>query len=121
VSTAIDDVVEPYGRLGLVAIASSAEATVRAVEAVLAGRVPDPTTVDSFLARGSWDRTWAEMEARVEEVVRQRSRRTLLGASRPAVRVPSIREARVSLPARTTGAEALGRAPAAAGTPSRAD
>ena len=66
VSTSITDVVEPYGRHKLVAIADSVEATVAAVETALAGRGFDQSRVDAFLAERSWDRTWSAMAAILE-------------------------------------------------------
>jgi len=62
VSTAIADVVEPYGNLGLVEIASTAAETVAAIERVMArDRGPWLAEVDSQLAQGSWDQVWADM------------------------------------------------------------
>lgn len=87
VSTSIHDVVDPYARLGLVQIADTVDATIAAVEAILAGDVPDRTAVDAFLARGSWDRTWAEMAALVDGVVD--------GRARPRVARPKARRGTV--------------------------
>jgi hypothetical protein len=66
VSTAIADVVEPYGREGIVAIAD-AGTFVPAIERVLAG-VPEEQrrAADAMLARTSWDRTWARMRALIQ-------------------------------------------------------
>lgn len=64
-STPIHDVVEPYGRQGLVEIASHAAALVEAGDRLLAE--PSEATArrraaaDQMLRRGSWDRTWAAM------------------------------------------------------------
>lgn len=69
VSTSIADVVEPYGRLGLARIADDPDGWEAAVEDALAAGAPDPERVDAFLARTSWDRTWAAMRALVDEVV----------------------------------------------------
>jgi glycosyltransferase involved in cell wall biosynthesis len=66
VSTAIRDVVRPYGEAGVVHIASSAEEFVRAAEAALGEGRDDPTwiaRVDALLANNSWDATWASMAA----------------------------------------------------------
>jgi glycosyltransferase involved in cell wall biosynthesis len=68
VSTAIRDVVRPYGDAGLVHIASGAEEFVRAAEAALGERRDDPTwldRVDALLKENSWDATWTAM-ARLE-------------------------------------------------------
>lgn len=62
VSTAITDVVTPYGDEGLVEIADTAEATVSAVERLLGmERAAWITEVDAKLSQGSWDQTWADM------------------------------------------------------------
>jgi glycosyltransferase involved in cell wall biosynthesis len=64
VSTAIRDVVRPYGERGLVHIASGAEEFVRAAEAALRERRDDPGwlgRVDAALADCSWDAIWAAM------------------------------------------------------------
>jgi glycosyltransferase involved in cell wall biosynthesis len=70
VSTAITDVVRPYGDLGLVEIAATAEETVAAVERLLAAdRKPWLDKVDAKLADGSWDRTWDEMNSLIGRVL----------------------------------------------------
>lgn len=66
ISTSIRDVVQPYGDLGLVAIADEPNAFVAALEPMLAHKDPQLeakrlSQVDSFLSRNSWDRTWREM------------------------------------------------------------
>ncbi len=68
VSTSITDVIEPYGRHGLVSIADDAEGTIEAVEGALAGSGFDGGRVDAFLAERSWDRTWRAMAAIVEDL-----------------------------------------------------
>jgi glycosyltransferase involved in cell wall biosynthesis len=62
VSTAITDVVRPYGEKGLVEIAKTAEEVVAKVETILA-RPKEAwlAKVDRHLAAGSWDKTWASM------------------------------------------------------------
>lgn len=68
VSTAITDVVTPYGDEGLVEIATSARETVEAVERLLAAeRDPWLAKVDARLARGSWDQTWGAMRVLMNE------------------------------------------------------
>jgi UDP-galactopyranose mutase len=92
VSTSIADVVEPYGRKGLVAIANSVEATVDAVERALQGEGFQATRVDAFLAERSWDRTWAAMAQVVEEAeAGAAARRT---TTRPAPVAPLGRRVR---------------------------
>ena len=70
VSTAIRDVVRPYGEAGLVRIAHDADETVAAIDALLAGPSGDwAAKVAAQLAQGSWDSTWAAMLARIDAVV----------------------------------------------------
>jgi UDP-galactopyranose mutase len=73
VSTPIRDVVRPYGDLGLVRIAATPAEFVAAAEAALAedgaARLP---AADEFLARASWDDTWARMWGLTEGVMLNR-------------------------------------------------
>ncbi|NJO55151.1 MAG: glycosyltransferase family 1 protein [Rhodospirillales bacterium] len=74
VSTPIVDVVRSWGAEGLVEIADTAEATVDAIERLLA-RGPSPewrACVDARLASSSWDQTWADMSKHVAAVARKR-------------------------------------------------
>jgi hypothetical protein len=68
VSTSIRDVVEPYGRQGLVSIADCVETTVEVLEQTLAEGTRDPRRADAFLAERSWDRTWSAMAQLVDEL-----------------------------------------------------
>lgn len=62
VSTPIADVIAPYGRAGLVEIATGADETARAIGTVLARpRGPWLEAVDRHLSTCSWDTTWAGM------------------------------------------------------------
>jgi glycosyltransferase involved in cell wall biosynthesis len=63
VSTAITDVVRPYGDKGLVEIARTAEEVALKAEALLS-RPKEPWLgrVDRHLAAGSWDKTWGSMQ-----------------------------------------------------------
>ena len=72
VSTAIHDVVEPYGNLGLVAIADGVEAHVAAIAEALARGDRDRwlADVDVVLAGHSWDATWERMQQLIAGVVR---------------------------------------------------
>lgn len=67
VSTAITDVVTPYGDFGLVDIATTAVETVTALDRLLARpeskRAEWLAGVDRHLAGGSWDQVWADMHA----------------------------------------------------------
>ncbi|HEX8071686.1 MAG TPA: glycosyltransferase family 1 protein [Pyrinomonadaceae bacterium] len=84
VSTSIRDVVRPYGEQNLVRIADTVDEFVRAAaELGMDESVEDEAwraRVDAFLARNSWDKTWARMAELIGEVVA--TRRT----ERPAVR-----------------------------------
>ncbi len=74
VSTAITDVVTPYGDLGLVEIASTAVETIAAIEHVLARpRSEWLARVDAQLAQGSWDQVWADMAALIAAATRKSS------------------------------------------------
>jgi UDP-galactopyranose mutase len=81
VSTSIRDVVRPYGELGMVAIADTAEAFEQAVERAMAESVEERLRrVDPFLAQTSWNRTWARMSYLVDEAVNRRLGESLAGA-----------------------------------------
>ncbi len=70
VSTSIRDVVRPYGEQGLVRIADDLPAFLVEVEKALGSDRKDPRwrrSVDALLSTMSWDRTWGEMSALVEE------------------------------------------------------
>jgi len=92
VSTPITDVVTPYGDERLVEIASTAEATVDAVERLFAAERDEwLARVDAKLAQGSWDQTWEAMRGLMTE---------RLGSAKPArakltIRVPETEEVRV--------------------------
>lgn len=69
VSTSIRDVVRPYGEQGLVRIADSVEEFVRQAQEAMSDRKDARWRrgVDAMLANMSWDRTWGEMSALVDE------------------------------------------------------
>jgi glycosyltransferase involved in cell wall biosynthesis len=72
VSTAIRDVVRPYGEEGLVRIVGNGEQFVKEAEEAMKERAEDPTwlsRVDSFLSGNSWDQTWARMASLEQELV----------------------------------------------------
>jgi len=74
VSTSIRDVVRPYGDRGLARIADTPADFVAAVAAALdEPAVPRTRAADAFLARMSWETTWAGMWDLVEEAVTQRA------------------------------------------------
>lgn len=72
VATSIRDVVDPYGRHDLVAIADGPREFVAAVDRALQQPRRDEwlARVDAFLARGSWDETWRQMDALIGAAVR---------------------------------------------------
>lgn len=72
-STAIRDVVDPYGQRGLVEIADDAAAMVAAGDRLLA-QTPRQlaawrTQVDAHLLGSSWDTTWTAMRALIEAAI----------------------------------------------------
>ncbi|HEU4630590.1 MAG TPA: glycosyltransferase [Gemmatimonadaceae bacterium] len=73
VSTGVTDVVRTYADQGLVRIADDAAGFVAAIEAALAepaaARMAWLARADAFLARDSWDRTWARMRAELLAVL----------------------------------------------------
>jgi glycosyltransferase involved in cell wall biosynthesis len=73
VSTSIADVVRPYGAVGLVRIADSADDFTEAIRAALCDRAADWwPRADAFLAGNSWDQTWARIEERLRAAVLMR-------------------------------------------------
>ena len=74
VSTAIRDVVHPYGERGLVRIADQAT-FVQAIDAALA-EAPGPrqAAADDLLAKTSWDATWTRMSRLISTVTAQKLR-----------------------------------------------
>lgn len=72
VSTAIKDVVQPYGEMNLVYIASTAEEFVAAGEKALQEYDAEKASrIDEFLAQNSWDKTWSQMAFLIGEVVKK--------------------------------------------------
>lgn len=66
VSTAIADVVNPYGDHGLVEIASSVDEAVASAERLMnQDKQSWLGAVDAHLAGNSWDRTWSRMNAHI--------------------------------------------------------
>lgn len=72
VSTPVADVVADWGKNGLVEIADGPDATVRALDAVMA-RPFEPwlARVDQRLSWLSWDTTWSRMNALIQEAAAQ--------------------------------------------------
>jgi UDP-galactopyranose mutase len=80
VSTPIQDVVYPYGQMGLVRIADNAQAFIAAIEEVLQAektRKQWLETVDNFLATMSWDETWARMSRLIDDTLASKTRKAL--------------------------------------------
>lgn len=68
ISTAIRDVVRPYGDENLVYIATTAEEFARAGEKALKENAEERLAkADEFLSHSSWDKTWAEMNRLIAE------------------------------------------------------
>jgi glycosyltransferase involved in cell wall biosynthesis len=75
VSTTIRDVVRPYGELGLVEIASTAEEFVAAGERALGENLSDRLQkADEFLSHNSWDKTFAAMSQLIDEAIEKKPR-----------------------------------------------
>ena len=75
VSTPIADVVRPYGDKGLVYIAGDAAAFQKAIHKALSEPQKErKAQADAFIARMSWDRTWAKMEAEISAAVAKNSK-----------------------------------------------
>jgi UDP-galactopyranose mutase len=85
VSTAIQDVVRPYGALGLVHIADDAASFVKSMEDALtedgAKRLQQ---VDALLSSNSWTRTWRRMSELMEDIVSHNNRVQAPEATRPS-------------------------------------
>ena len=75
ISTSIRDVVRPYGELKLVEIADTADDLIHAAENILSGsgRSEWLSRVDAYLAQISWDKTWAQMSALIDQVIKKRT------------------------------------------------
>lgn len=70
VSTPIKDVIRPYGQLGLVEIAETAEEMIAKCELLLARpKQPWLSTVDEHLSKNSWDKTWERMRDAIGRVM----------------------------------------------------
>jgi len=70
ISTAIKDVVNPYGNAGLVQIIDDSESFIAAAEKIFADTEKDHwlRTVDHFLENDSWDLTFSKMNTLINEV-----------------------------------------------------
>jgi UDP-galactopyranose mutase len=72
ISTPINDVVNPYGELGLVSIASTVEQFIEAAEDILINKTANAEWLqktDDFLRNDSWDNTAKRMMNKIAEAV----------------------------------------------------
>jgi glycosyltransferase involved in cell wall biosynthesis len=78
ISTAIKDVVQPYGIAGLVQIIDDKESFISAAEKIFSDTEKDGwlTNVDHFLENDSWDNTFYKMNALINEVKTNREQIT---------------------------------------------
>ena len=77
VSTPITDVVRPYGEAELVSIASTHEEAIEAIRRQLTSRSQQAeqerlASVDAFLSRSSWQQTWEQMFALIEQALQKK-------------------------------------------------
>lgn len=85
VSTPIADVVRPYGVKGLVEIAGEPDAFAQSLErAMHRPRKAWLASVDTELARTSWDLTWQRMSQRMRRAITRRSRIPATANAAPA-------------------------------------
>jgi glycosyltransferase involved in cell wall biosynthesis len=75
VSTAITDVVNDYGKTGLVHIAHNADEFIEAVEKIFKNKNYNDwlARVDNLLAGNSWDITWRRMQDLIKETYQNKS------------------------------------------------
>ncbi len=72
ISTRINDVVRPYGEMGLVEIVENARELVDRAEMLLTGQKEDRLQkVDAFLSTMSWDNTWRDMNALMQQAMKR--------------------------------------------------
>lgn len=71
VSTAITDVVRPYGELGIVNIANDVEVFIKAIEFAIVQKEESEwkEKVNNFLAKNSWDLTWEKMSELIKGTI----------------------------------------------------
>ncbi len=71
ISTPIQDVISPYGELGLVDIAKNASEFIRVAESSIKSPLSRASLdrIDSFLSHSSWDKTWTAMNRLITEVI----------------------------------------------------
>lgn len=74
ISTSITDVVDPYGKEGLVHIADTAQEFIIAAEKIFnnKNKTQWKNKVDDFLANISWNKTWHDMAGLIEEALEKK-------------------------------------------------
>lgn len=79
VSTAIRDVVSPYGESGFTGIAGSPEQFVQIADSLLREKTSSEfnARVSEFLSRSSWDKTWSNMNNLITDLMRSSERGTV--------------------------------------------
>ncbi|MFN7930745.1 MAG: glycosyltransferase family 1 protein [Blastocatellia bacterium] len=96
ISTAIRDVVRPWGESGLVKIGDTAADFVAAAEELLSEKfnyVQWLNNVDKLLAIDSWDRTWSRMGQLINQSVKNRYPQLVNAAPSPAVLANPVKTA----------------------------
>ena len=75
ISTSITDVVNPYGKKGLVHIADTAEEFIVEGEKILANKSDAQWSkkVDEFLSDISWNKTWRRMATIIDDTLQQKA------------------------------------------------
>ena len=83
VSTAIRDVVSPYGESGLAGIGRSPAQFVEVADSLLNEKPSSEfdAKVTDFLSRSSWDKTWSEMNRLISDVTESSKKPVQLGRS----------------------------------------
>lgn len=81
ISTSITDVVNPYGTMGLVKIADSAQEFIHAAETIFNENDNSKSLwlkkTDEFLACNSWNKTWHKMNAIIEYALEKKKSKTI--------------------------------------------
>ncbi|MDQ6901442.1 MAG: glycosyltransferase family 1 protein [Bacteroidota bacterium] len=80
ISSSIADVVNPYGMNKLVHIADNADDFIAAAETELAviNKTSWLNEVDNFLKDNSWDNTWSQMNAHINNTIKNKTHSTLI-------------------------------------------
>lgn len=76
ISTSVTDVVNPYGINNLVHIADTAEEFIHEAEEIFASKNGEEwlKKVDIFLSGSSWNKTWGQMAALIDEALESKSK-----------------------------------------------